>query len=243
MVLRKPVARVPLRLVDQPGRHDRMVGLVAQRPTVARVDPGRHGRLGAGERAVPGDRLRRVVAGGHLAPRSSGRKLVPKVCAARDGQPPFAHLAAQLGAVLLGLVTAAGVAATLLELPRIPVGRLDWIALAGIVTATAVCLRERRARFPLPTLYCLGLSAVGLGLLARQLTPRMFCWSAVDELAGYALAAAAIAWLYAHAFRPGCSPSRRSVRWTVQVAFYQSASGGYRRGRHAGLMGHDRFQL
>ncbi len=111
-----------------------------------------------------------------------------------DGQPPFAHLAAQLGAVLLGLVTAAGVAATLLQGPRIPVGRLDWIALAGIVTATAVCLRKRRERFPLPTLYCLGLSAVGLGLLARQLTPRMFCWSAVNELAGYALAVAAIAW-------------------------------------------------
>jgi hypothetical protein len=110
------------------------------------------------------------------------------------GQPPFAHQAAQTGAVLLGLVTAAGVAATLLHRRHIPIGRLDWIALAGIVAATAVCLRQRRAHFPLPTLYGLGLSAIGLGLLARQLAPRMFCWSAADELAGYALAVAAIAW-------------------------------------------------
>ena len=101
----------------------------------------------------------------------------------------------RLGAVLLGLVAAAGVVTTLFELPHIPIERLDWIALAGIVAATAVCLRDRRAHFPLPTLYGLGLSAVGLGLLARQLAPRMFCWSAVDELAGYALVAAAIAWL------------------------------------------------
>ena len=96
---------------------------------------------------LPGDRFRRVVAPG-----------IPAAAACRNSkaerQPPFAHLAAQLAAaVLLGLVTAAGVAATLCELPRIPVERLDWIALAGIVAATAVCLRDRCARFPLPTLY------------------------------------------------------------------------------------------
>ena len=137
-----------------------------------------------------------------------------------DGQPPFAHLAAQLGAVLLGLVVAVGVVTTLLSSPlpysgegqevttspfplgegqgvralQIPVERLDWIALAGVIAATAVCLCDRRANFPLPTFYGLGLSAIGLGLLARQLTPRMFCWSAADELAGYALVAATIAW-------------------------------------------------
>ena len=111
-----------------------------------------------------------------------------------DAQPPFAHLAAQLGAVLLGLVVAVGVATTLFELRHIPIERLDWIALAGVVAATAVCLRDRRTNFPLPTLYCLGLSAIGFGLLAWQPTPRMFCWSAVDDLAGYALATATIAW-------------------------------------------------
>jgi hypothetical protein len=111
-----------------------------------------------------------------------------------EGQPPFADLAAQLGAVLAGLVAAAGVAATLLELESIPIGRLDWFALAGVAAATAVCLGQRRAAFSLPALYGLGLSAVALGLLARQLAPRMFYWSAADELAGYALAAAAIAW-------------------------------------------------
>jgi hypothetical protein len=111
-----------------------------------------------------------------------------------ERQQPFSHLAAQLGAVLLGLVTAAGVAATLGQLPRIPMERLDWIALAGIAAATAVCLRDRQARFPLPTLYGLGLAAVGMGLLARQLAPRLFCCSAVDELAAYVLVTAAIAW-------------------------------------------------
>ena len=111
-----------------------------------------------------------------------------------ERQQPFSHLAAQLGAVLLGLVTAAGVAATLGQLPRIHMERLDWIALAGIAAATAVCLRDRQARFPLPTLYGLGLAAVGMGLLARQLAPRLFCCSAVDELAAYVLVTAAIAW-------------------------------------------------
>ena len=119
------------------------------------------------------------------------------------------------------------------QLPRIPIERLDWIALAGVVTATAVCLRDRRARFPLPTLYGLGLSAVGMGLLARQLTPRMFCWSAVDELAGYALVAATIASAL-------LSDLAQSVRVRLVL---QSPGGGHRRGRHAGPMGHDRFQL
>jgi hypothetical protein len=132
-----------------------------------------------------------------------------------ERQPPFAHLAAQAGAVLLALVAATGVATTLLELGRIPIERLDWIALAGIVTATSVCLRNRRARFPLPTLYGLGLSAIALGLLARQLTPRMFCWSAVDELAGYALVAATVALLTLRV-RPNLT---RSVRSTIEEWF------------------------
>ena len=128
------------------------------------------------------------------------------------GQELFAHLAAQAGAVGIGLVTLAGVFATLFGQWHLPVVPLDWIALGSVVAATAVCLLDRRARFPLPTLYCLGLSAVGMGLLARQLTPRMFYWSAVDELAAYALAAALIGWALqnsTHAmrkqlFRTGC---------------------------------------
>jgi hypothetical protein len=117
-----------------------------------------------------------------------------------DGQPPFAHVAAQLAAVALGLVTAVGVLTTVFELNRIPVGQLDWIALAGVAAATTVCLGQR-TRFALPTLYCLGLSAVGLGLLARQLSPRGFCWSAADELAAFSLAVAAIAWILPHGLR------------------------------------------
>ncbi len=111
--------------------------------------------------------------------------------------PSFAHLAAQLGAVGIGLVTAAGVIATFVQ-PPIPIERLDWIALAAVVAATVVCLR-RRTESTWPTLYCLGLSAVGFGLLARQLGPRMFCWSTADELAGYTLFAAALAWCTHHA--------------------------------------------
>jgi len=110
-------------------------------------------------------------------------------------QRPFAHWAAIAGAILVALVATVDVFATLVELPRIPVEQLDWIALAGIIVATAVCLLVRRAAFPKPTLYCLGLAAIAMGLLARQLAPRMFYWSAADELAGYALATAVIAWL------------------------------------------------
>ncbi len=61
----------------------------------------------------------------------------------------------------------------------------------------------------MPTLYCLGLSAVGFGLLARQLGPRMFCWSAADELAGYALFAAAVAWCAHHAPRDSVHHAER----------------------------------
>jgi hypothetical protein len=126
-------------------------------------------------------------------PALAGGELVPPYDLKAEEQPPFAHLAAQLGAVLLGLVTATGVAATLLE-RSMPVERLDWIALAGIVAATVVCFRQRQADFTLPTLYGLGLSAVGLGLLARQFDPRKFCWSAADALAVYGLLAAVVAW-------------------------------------------------
>ncbi len=132
-----------------------------------------------------------------------------------EGQPPFAHLAAQAGAVLLALVAATGVASTLFQLGGIPIERLDWIALAGVATATAVCLGDRGARFPLPALYGLGLSAIAMGLLARQLTPRMLCWSAVDELAGYALVAATAA-LLALRVRPNLA---QSVRSTIEEWF------------------------
>ena len=114
-----------------------------------------------------------------------------------ERQEPFAHLAARLGAIALGAVTFAGVAATLLARRHVPIQTLDWAALGCITAATFVCLSDRRARFPLPTLYCLGLSALGLGLLSRQLEPRAFCWSAADELATYVLVAAAVASLFA----------------------------------------------
>ena len=112
-----------------------------------------------------------------------------------ERQEPFAHLAAQLGALGVGVVTIGSIGLTLLYRSPIGIQRLDWAALAGIAAASAVCLFDRRARFPLPTLYGLGLTAIGMGLLTRPLGPRMFCWSAVDVLAAYVLAAAAIAWL------------------------------------------------
>jgi hypothetical protein len=110
-------------------------------------------------------------------------------------QRPCSHEFAQLAAVLLGLVTAIDVVTTLGEFEQFPIERLDWIALGGVLLATAVCLRDHQAQFTLPTLYSLGLSAVVMGLLARTLPPRMFCWSAVNELAAYALLVAVIAYV------------------------------------------------
>ena len=115
------------------------------------VESGRHGRLGAGQCAVPGDRFRRVVARGSLAPGcAESRK--------PTGGSRLPIWLPRRALILLGLVTAIGVATTLLGQPM-PIEPLDWIALAGVVTATAICLRDRRAR--LPAAYALWSRPVG----------------------------------------------------------------------------------
>jgi hypothetical protein len=118
-------------------------------------------------------------------------------------QLPYAHFAAVGGTLVVGLVVTLGVAAHLCDLPQhAGVDRLDWIALAAIAAAVATCLLDRAARFPVPSLYSLALTAVGTGLWARELSPRAFFWSAANELSGFVLAAAVLGWLLA-------SPSRR----------------------------------
>ena len=127
--------------------------------------------------------------------------------------PPFAYLATQLGAILLGLVVATGIVNLFFELPQTRVERLDWYALAGITLSTVVCMRDCRARFPLPTLYGLGLCAVGQGLLRYHLTPRMFCWLAVNLLAAYSLITSLVALGLFRQYRRESSVTNNGSTW------------------------------
>ena len=116
-------------------------------------------------------------------------------------QQPAAHVAAGLGACLLGVLVAVCVVYELLGLRHVGPQRLDWIALAAVALAAAVCLWDHAREFALSTLYGLGLAALGMELLALELpSQRMFCWSAAVELAAFALAAALVARLL-HALR------------------------------------------
>ncbi len=116
-----------------------------------------------------------------------------------DGRiEPAAHTAVRFGVGLLGVLVAVCVANELLGLRHVGPQRLDWIALAAIAAAALVCLgdRARAAGFVLPSLYGLGLMALGMELLALELpSRRLFCWSAAVELAAFALAVAVVAWI------------------------------------------------
>lgn len=119
------------------------------------------------------------------------REAVPHVQV--DGRPlPFAHLAAGVAAGTVAVVVALSVVCDLIEVPRVAIDRLDWIALAATAAAAAVCLWDRSSRFTLPGLYLLGLSAVGMGLCARELDPRHLCFAASVELAGFVLVTAVL---------------------------------------------------
>jgi len=85
---------------------------------------------------------------------------------------PFAHVAAQAGLALLGLLVTLGVAIDVLAVGHLDVDRLGWIALAALAVELAMGLWDRSASFAPPGLYLAGLLAVGMGLVARK--P---CWA------------------------------------------------------------------
>jgi hypothetical protein len=112
----------------------------------------------------------------------------------REGPQLYGRQAAALGAVLLGLIVAAILVNQLGRLGRVAFEPVNWIALASIAAAMVLCLGDREARFALPSLYGLGLAAIGMGLWACDLSGRMLCWWAVAELAGFTLLMAVLGW-------------------------------------------------
>jgi hypothetical protein len=123
-----------------------------------------------------------------------GRVEVP--CAVLGGRRlVFAHLAAQLAVVLLGLVAANAVLHKLLDLTPHPIGPLDWSALVAAIGAVAICFWDPTARFPLAGLYALGLITLGMELVFREFSPAgFFLWAGLCEFTGYVLATAVLGW-------------------------------------------------
>jgi len=108
-----------------------------------------------------------------------------------NGRPlPFSHLAARVAVGLLAATVLVGGACDVLEWSHLDVHRLDWLALGITAAAVTICLWDRCSRFALPGLYVLGLTAVGMGLWARNLSTYAFCHSATVELAAFVLATA-----------------------------------------------------
>ena len=112
----------------------------------------------------------------------------------RPGKAPFVSRAARLGVWLLCGLVAVCVANDLLGLPHVQPQRLDWIALGAIAAAATICLRRPNGDAA-AALYALGIAALGMELLALHVSPLTFYWLAAVELAGFALAIAAIAQL------------------------------------------------
>jgi len=112
-----------------------------------------------------------------------------------DRPLPFAHLAAVCAVGLLWAMAMIGAAGDVLDMPHLELLRLDWIALVTAAVAVAICLWDRNARFPLAGLYFLGLSAAGMSLIHRDLSPgTYFLWTASCELTGFVLVAALLGW-------------------------------------------------
>lgn len=70
----------------------------------------------------------------------------------------------------------------------LPVGRLDWLALASLVMLMAACLWDRHAKYAVAGLYLTGLLVAGMSLDAIRLWPRHLAWALLTVLAIYAIA-------------------------------------------------------
>lgn len=108
----------------------------------------------------------------------------------RRGWVPFSHVAALVATCALAGLAVVGVGADLARLGVSVTSPLTWTALAVTASALVVSLRDPDARFPLPGLYVLGLSAGALALHGRL--PALL-WLAGPLLAGFVLLAT-LAW-------------------------------------------------
>ena len=116
-----------------------------------------------------------------------------------DERPTHAHVAMGAAAAMLLFAVIMAIAANIAApapadiAPALELGqRVDWLAVASIVTALAVSVWDASARFPLLGLYAAAAAAVGLSLLMRRLAGDTFYWSAGLELASFVLAAAGV---------------------------------------------------
>ncbi|NQT38680.1 MAG: hypothetical protein HQ581_14380, partial [Planctomycetes bacterium] len=101
------------------------------------------------------------------------------------GELPFAHLAIRVALAALGLLVAGGFFCDLARVEHAVGNRAGWLALAAVALAMTICLWDRSSRFSLPGLYVVALTAVGMGLVARDFNPNEFCWVATIELGAF----------------------------------------------------------
>ena len=105
------------------------------------------------------------------------------------------------GSVLLvvlwvGLLAVVALGSAVLDVLAVRHGPTDWLAWSALgVTAAALAVRcwDRQDRFAPAGLYLAGLTAVGMGLTARELGMRTLCLAAGLELAAFALGVALVA--------------------------------------------------
>ncbi|NUQ64794.1 MAG: hypothetical protein HUU20_20215 [Pirellulales bacterium] len=108
---------------------------------------------------------------------------------------PVAHLAAQVGLVLLGVYAWTLVVSDVMRIAHAAPDRIAWLALAATALAAVVFLWDVHARFSFISLYGATLAGLAVALCVQQLTPHALAWTAVLAMAGFTLASAWIAWL------------------------------------------------
>ncbi len=106
---------------------------------------------------------------------------------------PFSHAAAILGLLALAGLTAALLAADVLEVPHARIDRAAWVGAVGLAAAMIALLCDRTAGFAPLGLHLLAGVAYGMTLDARQLLPLALAYTAAGELAVLVLAGAAVA--------------------------------------------------
>ncbi len=129
----------------------------------------------------------------------------------QDRPVSFSHAAVQVGLIVLGALTVMSAVHNVAALAHPIADRLGWLALGAVAAALVICFWDRRTRFPLPGIYLTGLIAVGMALDARALAPRVFCWTAGHELAGFVLLCAVLGRLL-----PRMQPAWRALRVSTE---------------------------
>jgi hypothetical protein len=133
-----------------------------------------------------------VVLRIRLAAEQSGESITPTPLVL-DFTKPFRHSVAFGSAVALAVLALLGFFSMAASVPTPINNTLGWCAWSAVALAVGLCLWDAGARFPLPALYGLGLTAIVILLQGGEGTLSLLARASMLLLAGYVLLTSIVA--------------------------------------------------